>query len=153
MELRAQVGENELQKLSVGVPAEISPVGSSETYTGQIWQIEPTVDAQSRQGVARIALKYAPGLRPGGFATAIIRSGTTVAPLLPESAVLADDDGSYVYIIDSDNTVVRRPIETGMITSQGIAVTSGLSGNERVVLRAGGFLNPGEQINPVAQKD
>ena len=153
MELRAQVGENELQKLSVGIPAEVSPVGSNETYTGQIWQIEPTVDAQSRQGVARIALKYAPGLRPGGFATATIRSGTTVAPLLPESAVLADDEGSYVYIVGPDNTVVRRAIETGMITSRGVAITGGLSGDEQVVLRAGGFLNPGERVNPVAQKD
>lgn len=153
MELRARVGETELQQLSVGVEAEISPVGSSETYTGQIWQIEPTVDAQSRQGVARVALSYAPGLRPGGFATATIRSGTTVAPLLPESAVLADDDGSYVYIVDEANTVQRRAVETGMVTSNGIAISGGLSGNERIVVRAGGFLNPGEQVEPVLQDE
>ncbi|GAB5348715.1 efflux RND transporter periplasmic adaptor subunit [Alteriqipengyuania sp. 357] len=151
MELRAQVGESELQRLGVGVEAEISPVGSTQTYTGQIWQIEPTVDEQSRQGVARIALNYAPGLRPGGFATATIRSGTTVAPLLPESAVMADDDGSYVYIVDKDNTVRRRAVETGMVTGKGIAINSGLTGKERIVLRAGGFLNPGEQVNPVMQ--
>ena len=131
MELRAQVGESDLQKLSVGVPAEVTPVGSSETYSGQIWQIEPTVDAQSRQGTARIALKYEPGLRPGGFASVTIRSGTTVAPLLPESAVLADDNGTYVYIVDKANTVQRRPIETGMVTPNGIAVTDGLTGDER----------------------
>ncbi|MBB3034318.1 efflux RND transporter periplasmic adaptor subunit [Alteriqipengyuania lutimaris] len=153
MELRAQVGESELQRLGVGVEADVSPVGSSQTYTGQIWQIEPTVDEQSRQGVARIALSYAPGLRPGGFATATIRSGTTVAPLLPESAVLADDDGSYVYIVDADNTVQRRPVETGMVTGGGIAIQSGLSGNERIVVRAGGFLNPGERVNPVMQDE
>lgn len=151
MELRAQVGETELQQLGVGVEAEVSPVGSSETYTGQIWQIEPTVDEQSRQGVARIALSYAPGLRPGGFATATIRSGTTVAPLLPESAVLADDQGSYVYIVDQANTIQRRGVETGMVTAGGIAIESGLTGNERIVLRAGGFLNPGERVDPVLQ--
>ena len=89
--------------------------------------------------------------RPGGFATATIRGGTTVAPLLPESAVLADDDGSYVYIVDNANTVQRRSVETGMITSGGIAITGGLTGNEKIVLRAGGFLNPGEQVNPVLQ--
>lgn len=151
MELRALVGEAELQRLDVGVQAEVSPVGSNESYTGQIWQIEPTVDAQSRQGTARIALSYAPGLRPGGFASATIRSGTTVAPLLPESAVLSDDEGSYVYIVDAANTVRRRAVETGMVTANGIAIQSGLSGNERVVLRAGGFLNPGEQVDPVMQ--
>ena len=152
MELRAQVGESDLQQLSVGVPAEVTPVGSSKTYTGQIWQIEPTVDAQSRQGTARIALKYEPGLRPGGFASATIRSGTTVAPLLPESAVLADSEGTYVYIVDKANTVQRRPIETGMVTSKGIAVTKGLTGDERIVATAGGFLNPGEAVNPVVRK-
>ena len=152
MELRAQVGESDLQKLSVGVPAEVTPVGSSETYSGQIWQIEPTVDAQSRQGTARIALKYEPGLRPGGFASVTIRSGTTVAPLLPESAVLADDNGTYVYIVDKANTVQRRPIETGMVTPNGIAVTDGLTGDERIVVSAGGFLNPGERVNPVVRK-
>ncbi len=152
MELRARVGEADLQQLGVGVAAEVSPVGSSERYTGQIWQIEPTVDEQSRQGTARIALAYRPGLRPGGFATATIRSGTTVAPLLPESAVLADDNGSYVYIVDKANTVQRRPVETGMITGQGIAITKGLTGNERIVLTAGGFLNPGERVNPVIRK-
>ena len=153
MELRAQVGENELQRLSVGVEAQVSPVGSTESYTGQVWQIEPTVNEQSRQGTARIALSYAPGLRPGGFATATIRSGTTVAPQLPESAVLADSDGSYVYIVDKDNTVQRRAIETGMVTANGISITSGLTGNERVVLRAGGFLNPGERVDPVTRDE
>ncbi|MEL7729930.1 efflux RND transporter periplasmic adaptor subunit [Citromicrobium bathyomarinum] len=153
MELRAQVGENELQRLSVGVEADVSPVGSTESYTGQVWQIEPTVNEQSRQGTARIALSYAPGLRPGGFATATIRSGTTVAPQLPESAVLADSDGSYVYIVDKDNTVQRRAIETGMVTANGISITSGLTGNERVVLRAGGFLNPGERVDPVTRDE
>lgn len=152
MELRAQVGESDLQQLSVGVPAEVTPVGSTKTYTGQIWQIEPTVDAQSRQGTARIALSYEPGLRPGGFASATIRSGTTVAPLLPESAVMADNNGSYVYIVDKAGTVQRRPVEAGMVTSNGIAITKGLTGNERIVVSAGGFLNPGERVNPVVRK-
>ncbi len=153
MELRARVGEAELQQLGVGVEAEVSPVGSAERYTGQVWQIEPTVDEQSRQGTARIALAYAPGLRPGGFATATIRSGTTVAPLLPESAVLSDDEGSYVYIVDAQNTVRRRPVETGSVTSRGIAIADGLTGRERIVMRAGGFLNPGERVNPVMRDE
>ena len=153
MELRAQVGENELQRLSVGVEAQVSPVGSTESYTGQVWQIEPTVNEQSRQGTARIALAYAPGLRPGGFATATIRSGTTVAPQLPESAVLADSDGSYVYIVDQNDTIQRRDVETGLASANGISITGGLTGNERVVLRAGGFLNPGERVDPVLRDE
>jgi hypothetical protein len=96
----------------------------------------------------RIALSFAPELRPGGFATARISSGSFSATVLPESAVQADANGSYVYIVDGDNKAVRRPVKTGAVTAQGLAITEGLSGNERVVLKAGGFLNPGESVNP-----
>ncbi|MDP5103396.1 MAG: efflux RND transporter periplasmic adaptor subunit, partial [Erythrobacter sp.] len=101
-----------------------------------------------RQGIARIALTFNPGLRPGGFATARINSGSFTATVLPESAVLADDEGSFVFIVDKDNKAVRRAVKTGAVTKDGIAITGGLSGTESVVLRAGGFLNPGESVNP-----
>jgi HlyD family secretion protein len=69
-----------------------------------------------------------------------------VAPLLPESAVLADNNGTYVFIVGPDNKVVRRAVKTGMLTENGIAISEGLSGSERVVLRAGAFLTPGESV-------
>lgn len=151
MELLAQVGETDLAKLSPGVSAQVTPSGTDKAFTGQIWQLEPTIDAQTRQGTARIAMSYAPGLRPGGFATATINSGTIVAPMLPESAILSDDKGAFVFIVDKDNKVRRRGVTTGIVTQQGIAITSGLTGSEKVVLRAGGFLNEGETIVPELQ--
>ena len=113
-----------------------------------MWQLSPTIEADNRQGTARIALSYAPGLRPGGFASATISSGTIVAPMLPESAVLSDNQGSYVYIVDDENKAQRRAIRLGMVTDRGIAIAEGLSGTERVVLRAGGFLTEGETVEP-----
>lgn len=148
IEMLAQVGEEQLAQLRAGVSAEVTPVGGDETFTGQVWQVSPTIDRQNRQGTARIALSYAPALRPGGFATARILSGTTTAPLLPESAVLSDEQGSFVYVIDAENKAQRRAVETGMVTSEGVVITGGLTGNEKIVLRAGGFLTEGETVNP-----
>ena len=148
MEVLAQVSEEQLAGLSVGVNASVTPTGSEQSFTGQVWQLSPVIDQATRQGIARIALPFNPALRPGGFATARINSGTFTATLLPESAVLADNEGSFVYIIDKNNKAVRRAVKTGAVTEGGIAITGGLSGTERVVLRAGGFLNPGETVNP-----
>ncbi|WP_427964035.1 efflux RND transporter periplasmic adaptor subunit [Altererythrobacter sp.] len=153
MELLARVGESELAKLSTGVMADVVPVGSDKSYSGQIWQVEPTIDPQTRQGIARVALAYAPALRPGGFATATISSGTVRAPMLPESAVLSDDDGSYVYVIGKDNKAERRAVTTGFVTNDGITIVDGLEGTEKVVLRAGGFLTEGESVNPKLVKE
>jgi RND family efflux transporter MFP subunit len=152
MEMLAQLSEEQLAGLSVGTAATIIPTGSKNEFSGQVWQLSPVIDQATRQGTARIALRFAPELRPGGFATARLNSGSFTATVLPESAVLADTKGSFVYVVSKDNKAVRRGVTTGAVTKQGIAITEGLSGTEQVVLRAGGFLNPGESINPKPMK-
>jgi RND family efflux transporter MFP subunit len=148
MELLAKVSESDLAQLSPGVSARVTPVGTEQSFPGQVWQLSPVIDAQTRQGTARIALPYNPALRPGGFATATILSGTVVAPILPESAILSDEQGTFVYVVGRDNKVARRPVKTGIVTDAGIAVVEGLTGSESVVLRAGGFLAPGDKVVP-----
>jgi HlyD family secretion protein len=148
MELKAQLGQVELSQVGVGVNAEVTPVGSPRSFTGQVWQLPQVIDPASRQGLVRIALAYSPELVPGGFASVVIRAGAVVAPMLPESAILSDTQGAFVYIVGKANKVERRAVKTGTITANGIAVTEGLSGSEQVVLRAGGFLSPGETIQP-----
>jgi HlyD family secretion protein len=149
MELLANVGEGELSTIPVGATGTVIPAGTTESFTCSVWQKSPVINEQTRQGVARCAMSYNAALRPGGFATVQLGGGTQVAARLPESAVLSDEQGSYVYIVDNQNKVVRRPVELGAISDEGIVVTSGLQGTERVVARAGGFLNPGEVVRPV----
>jgi HlyD family secretion protein len=152
MELQALLGETDLANVSVGIATQVTPVGTDKVLTGNIWQISPMIDPQSRQGIARISLGYDSALRPGGFASARIQSGTSEASVLPESAVQNDSKGSFVYIVGKDNKAVRRDVIVGSVSSAGLSITSGLNGTEKVVLRAGGFLNPGETVRPEVQK-
>ena len=152
MELRAQLSESDLVQLSTGAPANVTPIGSARSFTGSVWQVSPIVNQENRQGIARVALAYDPSLRPGGFASVEIVAGSQESPVLPESAILSDDDGNYVYVIDKANRAQRRAVKTGAVTPAGIAVVEGLQGNEMIVLRAGGFLNPGDKVRPQRQK-
>ena len=146
MEMRAQLSQQDLAKVHVGMPAQVTPVGSDRTFAGGVWQVAPAIDPQSRLGDVRISVPYDPAMRPGGFAEARISGGTTTAPLLPQSAVLSDDRGNYVYIINRKNEVERRQIKIGTVEDNGVTVIEGLSGNEAVVLSAGPFLNPGQKV-------
>ena len=148
MELRARLSESDLTQLSLGQSAAVTPVGSDKPVAGRIWQLSPAVDMTSRQGMARITLPYTRDIRPGGFATVEIQSGSVVAPLLPESVLQADSHGSYVYVVGANNKIERRGVRVGLVTDKGVAITAGLSGHERVVLRAGAFLSTGETVNP-----
>ncbi|MBY8826844.1 efflux RND transporter periplasmic adaptor subunit [Hephaestia mangrovi] len=148
MELDAVLSEADLAQVSVGVPAQVTPVGSSKSYAGHVWQVEPVVDPQTRQGIAKIAIPYNKDLRPGGFATATIHAGASQAPMLPQSAVLSDDKGNYVLIVDADDKVERRDVKTGVVSDSGVAIASGLNGTEHVVRSAGAFLNAGQKVDP-----
>jgi RND family efflux transporter MFP subunit len=152
MELRAQLSEADLQRLGPGIPAEVTPVGNTQVFRGEVWQVSPVIDPQTRQGIARVALSYDRALRPGGFAAVKIVAGAQVAPLLPQSAIQSDERGNFVYILDAKNQAERRAVTTGDVSDAGVAITSGLSGTERVVITAGAFLNPGQKVIPVAQK-
>ena len=99
-----------------------------------------------------IALPYDRSLRPGGFASAQITSGQVDAPLLPETAVLSDPKGNYVFIVGPDNKVVRRDVKVGAVNERGVTIVNGLAGTESVILSAGGFLNPGETVIPAKTK-
>jgi RND family efflux transporter MFP subunit len=151
MEMRAQLSQQDLANVHVGLSAQVTPVGSDRSFTGTVWQVSPVIDPQSRLGEVRIAVPYDPAMRPGGFAEARITAGTTTAPMLPQSAVLSDDKGNYVYIVNAKNEVERRNIQIGSVNDTGVTIASGISGNERVVLSAGPFLNPGQKVNPKRQ--
>jgi HlyD family secretion protein len=152
MELMAQMAEADLARVRVGTRATISPVGTNLQIAGQVWQVSPVIDPDTRQGMVRIAVPYSTALRPGGFADARLVAGTEEAPLLPESAVQSGPEGNYVLVVDSKDTIQRKPVKVGTVTDGGVSIASGLNGNERVVVLAGAFLNVGDKVKPVVQK-
>lgn len=153
MELQAQVAESDLAVLRTGNSATVTPVGGTQTFAGRVWQVSPIVDPQTRQGIARIAIPFNPAIRPGGFASVMITSGSGSAPLLPESAVQSDPKGSYVYVVTAKNLVERRDVTVGQVSDAGVAVTSGIAGTESIVTSAGAFLTPGQKVKPELLKD
>ncbi|MES2137652.1 MAG: efflux RND transporter periplasmic adaptor subunit [Pseudomonadota bacterium] len=148
MEMQAQLSQQDLALVHVGMTANVTPVGSTTSIAGTVWQVAPMIDAKSRLGAVRIAVPYTPAIRPGGFAEARVTAGTMDAPVLPQSAVLSDDKGNYVYVINGKNQVERRNVTIGSVDDNGVTISAGISGNEAVVLSAGPFLNPGQKVNP-----
>ena len=151
MELKAQLSQQDLAFIHSGMPASVTPVGSDRSYAGSVWQVEPVIDPQSRLGEVRITVPYDNAIRPGGFAEVKIRAGATTAPVLPQSAVLSDENGKYVYIINGKNEVERRGVKIGEVNDSGVSIAQGLSGSESIVLSAGPFLNPGQKVAPKRQ--
>jgi RND family efflux transporter MFP subunit len=146
IEMRALVAEQDLPSLAVGQAASIYMTGVEKPFKGKVRLLGAIIDPQSRLGEARIALQPDPLLRPGAFARGEVVVGKGEKPILPQTAVQSDEKGTYVLVVNANNHLERRDVHAAETTEQGIVIASGLTGQEKVVMTAGGFLRVGEQV-------
>lgn len=150
VEMRGQVAEQDLPRLAPGQAVEVSVTGIEAPFIGTVRLVGAVIDPKTRLGSVRVDLEAQPNLRPGAFARAAVQVGRGRHPILPQSAVLSDAEGTYVIIARPDDTAARRAVRVSGSQRDGLVIASGLEGNERVVLTAGPFLRLGEKIAPTA---
>jgi RND family efflux transporter MFP subunit len=146
VEMRGQIAEQDLAVLKTGQPAAVYITGLARPFEGRVRLLGAVIDPNTRLGEIRIALKPDPALRPGAFARGSVIVDKAERPVLPQTAVMSDSQGTYVYVINADSHVERRPVSVGGTIDAGIIVSAGLTGSERVVTTAGGFLRNGERV-------
>src|ERR1700722_2950558 len=154
IEMRGQVAEQDVPHLKVGQEAQVRLDGVARTFKGTIWQIGAIIDSTTRQGTVRIALPASDqDLRPGAFARAEIEIGSSLGVILPQTAVLSDEQVNYVLIVGAENKLERRAVTVAGARSEGLLVSDGLAGTERVVAVAGAFLRSGEVVAIAGHSD
>jgi HlyD family secretion protein len=150
VELRGQVAEQDLPLLKVGQEVSVRLTGTSQAYPGQVRLLGAVIDPQTRLGTVRVALKPDPNLRPGAFARAEVTVSNAERTVLPQTAVLTDEKGSYVLIVDAQNKLERRAVHVSGIVGNGVSL-EGVKDREEVVATAGAFLQEGEVVKPVVK--
>jgi HlyD family secretion protein len=146
VEMRGQIAEQDLAQVKVGQPATVYLTGLSRPFQGHVWLLGAVIDPQTRLGEIRIALEPDAALRPGAFARAEVTIARARRPVLPKTAVFSDDNGSYVFVVDAQGHATRHTVQVADISEDGVVIASGLTGHERVVRTAGGFLREGESV-------
>jgi RND family efflux transporter MFP subunit len=146
VEMRGQIAEQDLAQVKTGQAATVYLTGIERAFTGQVRLLGAIIDPQTRLGDIRIQLKPDPALRPGAFARAVVAVSQSQRPVLPQTAVMADARGSYVLIVNSADKIEKRPVRVSGTTDSGVIIAEGLSGSERVIATAGGFLRDGEAV-------
>lgn len=149
VELRGQVAEQDLPLLKVGQSVNVRLTGTTRVYEGHIRLLSAVIDPQTRLGMARVALTPDVNLRPGAFARADVTVSNADRAVLPQTAVLTDDKGSYVLIVNAQHKIERRAVRVSGMVQNGVTIAEGINGKEQVVATAGAFLQEGEQVNPV----
>jgi len=147
VELRGQVAEQDMPLLKVGQKATVKLTGISRPFEGQIRLLGAVIDPQTRLGSVRVALEPDVDLRPGAFAKADVTVSHAQRVIVPQTAVLTDEKGSYVMLVDPQGRVERRNVKVAETSSEGVLIAAGLSNADHVVTTAGAFLQEGERVN------
>jgi membrane fusion protein (multidrug efflux system) len=119
-----------------GMPVKISVKPFPEIrFDGEVFFVSPTLDATTR----RLTLKAwvpNPGrkLQPGLFANLEVQlAEREQALVVPDSAVLVDQSGSFVWRVDAGGKAMRAPVEIGLRKAARVEITSGLEPGDRIV--------------------
>lgn len=105
-----------------------------ETFTGEIYAIEPQIDPKTRS----LRIRATSGneenkLLPGQFAKIQLTLNTyESAIMIPTEAVIPELNGKKVFVYQN-GVAQTKPIETGIRTADQIQVTSGLNPGDTVI--------------------
>jgi RND family efflux transporter MFP subunit len=146
IEMRGQIAEQDLARVQVGQPATVYLTGIAAPFNGRVRLLGAVIDPDTRLGEIRIALEPHPSLRPGAFARGQVSVSEAQRAVLPQTAVLADQRGNYVLIVNAEQQAERRDVRVADTIAEGIVISEGLQGDERVISTAGGFLRAGEKV-------
>jgi membrane fusion protein (multidrug efflux system) len=137
------------------------PSGKIYEQVGHLDYVSPTIDQNTDTITLRgvipnpvlVAAKAGtPQLRElsdSEFVTVLLEGVQPVEVLaIPRAAVLSDQQGDYVYVVDAQNKAQIRRIQLGQSTPQTAVVTSGLNEGELVISEGVQRARPGEVVSP-----
>jgi membrane fusion protein (multidrug efflux system) len=137
------------------------PDGRIYGQEGKLDYVSPTIASNTDTVTVRgvVPNPLIPGMPPNGPAPRELFDGEFVTVMLegvepitvlaiPRAAVLSDQQGDYVYVVDAQNKAQRRPIQLGQSTPSTAVVTNGLTEGELVISEGLQRVRPGEVVSP-----
>lgn len=124
------------------------PGREAEPQSGKVSFIENLVDPTTNTlSVKATFLNEQSRLWPGQYVTVVVTLRIDPdAIVVPNEAVQMGQEGSYVFVIRSDDTVEMRPVAVARTAGQEAVIADGLSAGERIVTEGQLRLEPGSKI-------
>jgi multidrug efflux system membrane fusion protein len=148
LRLRFKISEREslLVTEDQDVSFRVAPLGPRE-FVGRVYHVGEVADPTTRQVEVLAWVRNTGELKPGFFAEVSFNAGTKEnAVVVPEGAIKASESGFVAYIVE-DGKAVRKTIEIGLKTEDGLVeILSGLTGGERVVVEGSDLLGDGVAV-------
>ncbi|PPC93203.1 MAG: efflux transporter periplasmic adaptor subunit [Methylotenera sp.] len=130
----------------------ILPDGKEYPKKGKLNFAASTIDPQLGTQQLRAAFENNDkSLLPGQFVRVRVTTGEQGGVfVVPQTAVVNNDQGKFVYVADANNQATIKPIVTGNWVGQNWVVLSGLNAGDKVITDNIIKLRPGAPVSPKA---
>jgi RND family efflux transporter MFP subunit len=150
IDLEADVPEQSLARLAVGMPAELKLPGVEAAVAGRVRLVNQEVDKASRTGKVRIALEDVSHAHIGAFASGQVELTRRDGVGAPATAFEREGDSARLYVV-RDGKVEERQVKPGIVDGESVEIESGVAAGESVVARAAAFLRPGDRVRAMPE--
>ena len=147
VEWRAEIPESRIREIRVGQNVQLTTADGAQ-LDGKVRAIAPTIESSTRAGLVYVDIPSG-AARPGMFARGEILLGQTSASMTPLSSVVTQDGYTYVFVVNEQQMVVRRRVETGAVHDNQIEIVAGVEPGERIVDKGAGFLKDGDHVRVI----
>jgi HlyD family secretion protein len=147
IDLEADVPEQTLAQLAVGMPAELKLPGVEGAIVGRVRLVNQEVDKASRTGKVRIALGDVSRAHIGAFASGSVELARRQGVGVPATALERDGDEARLDVV-RDGKVEVRQVKAGVSDGGWVEIEAGVADGESVVQRAAAFLRAGDRVRP-----
>lgn len=143
VQIEAYLPEDAAPFLKIGLGMHVSfDALPGKRCDGVIERIDPELRDEIRRIVARMTCSNADSvLRPNMFAHAAIDVPMPDTVLIPDSAVVMDNDQLIVFVQTSEGHFTRRVIKAGFDEGDDVRVTEGLKSGDIIVTKGAILLN------------
>jgi cobalt-zinc-cadmium efflux system membrane fusion protein len=139
----ALVPEKDIAGVSKNQDAQVTLAAYPErVLQAKVLFVADVIDSESRRGKIRIAFTngdYA--LKPNMFATVVLSGGARSLVVLPSSALLMNNDRTSVFVATAPWTFERRSVDAQLEEGSSVAIRSGVSAGEQVLIKGAVLLN------------
>ena len=151
-EVAINLPEHAIEHFQVGQPVEVELWSQpGRRIAGEIREIAPAADSRSRTYAARVAFRTATiAAELGQSAKVYMHSEAPVQYIVPLSAVTADADQPYVWVVDpATSKLQRRNVQLGAFGKTYVPILEGLQGDEWVVAAGVHLVQEGREVRAV----
>ena len=113
----------------------VLPNGRVHPVTGKLNFAGSTVD--TRLGTVQLRAEFANpdlALLPGQFVRAQVVAGMQQAILVPQTAVLQNEQGRYVWVVNAEGKAAQRTVQTGAWLGSDWIITKGLADGDTIIV-------------------